>query len=298
MSREHRAGGAWYLVLMIWGGRYGDEHCNRIIAAVFEHSRNCSGAVVLTDRMDRRIDERARKVPISEYFDTPRMKSRGLPVKISMFDIPEVPAGATCIYLDLDTVVIGNLDRLAALAREAPIWTIPVFPRPFSRLYRTLWRLSRRAIYTIGNSSAFVYRNGFKGNPTQIFRDLSERDRLPEDLYHDDRFIAWACQDKIRGLPINDVVNFRFEFLAPTLWLSDLFSLLRRRGRQKIAAITFAGPETKPETLLGLPYGSVVKDHHGRVGRWNDFHTSGLRDKMIRSYTKPSSQANAQGGPP
>jgi hypothetical protein len=281
----------WHLVLMIWGDKYPDGDVNRIIRGAMARAKNCKSVVVLTDRTDRKIDAVARQVLIDPEFDRPEFKKGGLAVKLSMFDIEAVPQGATCIYLDLDSVVVGNLDRLAALSARAPIWTIPVFPRPFSAFYRMLWRVTGRRVYAIGNSSAFVYSNGFAGNPKEQFLDLVRSDRLPRTLRHDDRFVGWSCQDRVRGLSINDVVNFRFEFLAPTLWLSDVFSILRRRARQRIVAITFAGPKTKPERLAGLSDGEIIEDHHGRRGRWNAFHTGGLKPLILEEI------ARGRGGP-
>ena len=276
----------WYLVLMIWGERYPEEDANRIIRGAMARARNCKGVVVLTDRTDRKIDEAALQVPIDPEFNTPELKGGGLPVKLSMFTIEAIPKGATCIYLDLDTVVVGNLDRLAALTQRAPIWTIPVFPRPFSAFYRLLWRATRRRVYATGNSSAFVFVNGFEGNPKQQFLELYRMGQLPKKLLNDDLFVGWSCQDCVRGLSINDLVNFRFEFLAPTLWMSDLFSVLRRRARQRIVAITFAGPKTKPELLESLADGEIIKDHHGRRGRWDAFHTSGLKTLILQEIAR------------
>ena len=248
--------------------------------AALSMSDRCAGAVVVTDRTDRRIDPRARQVPIPADFDSPEMLSGGLPVKMALFDLPEIPQGAPCVYLDLDSVVLGPMDRLARLTERAALWTIPVFPRPFSALFRLLWRLTGRRVYATGNSSAFVWVNGFPGNPTQVFRDLHRAGTLPARLYHDDIFIPWACQDVIRGIPVDDIVNFRFEYLAPTMWLSTLFARLRRRARRDLVAVTFAGPLTKPETLAALPEGAVVRDHHGRVARWDRAHMGELPTRL------------------
>ena len=275
--------GGWYLILMIWGEQYTDEHCNKLIRQAMHFSKKCQGAIVFSDRLDRSIDPRGRLVAIPDDFSDPEMKVGGLPVKLSIFEVEGVPDEAVCVYVDLDSVVVGNLDRIAALSDRAKLWTIPTFPRPFSSSSRFFWRVTKRKRYRFGNSSAFVYRNKYRNNPTAQFRQLRQQKALPKKLMHDDRFIGWSSQDVVRGLPTNLVVNFRYEFLWPNVFIGRIVTLFRRRSRKSLVLITFAGPMTKPETLCKLEDGSRVKDHHGRVGVWNDRYTSGVRDRLLVS---------------
>jgi hypothetical protein len=267
-----------YLVLMVWGDKYSDQDCNRLIDSTRALSRKCAGVVVLTDRTDRQLPH-AAQVPIAADFNLEHFKKGGLPVKISIFDIPEIPRGATCIFLDLDTVVLGNLDRLAELANRGPLWTMSG-TRSFSPFWRLVSRLTGGRHYAFGNASAFVYRNGFPGNPTDQFRKLRDLGRLAEVPMRDERFVAWSCQNVIRGISSQDVVSFRLEFLTPAMWITHLYSILRRRRRQRILAITFTGINTKPEVLARSKDRALITDHHGRVGRWSQFHTSGLKDSI------------------
>lgn len=273
---------SWYLVLMIWGEQYQDEHCNKLIRQAMAQSHHCMGAVVFTDRMDRSIDPRARLIPIPDDFSDPTMKVGGLPVKLSIFEIDGIDQGETCVYVDLDSVIIGSLDPVAELSRHSPLWTIPTFPRPFSWWSRLLWRVTNRKSFRYGNSSAFVYLNKYPRNPTEQFRSNVKAGTLPKKLRHDDRFIGWSSQDVVRGIPTNLVVNFRYEFLYPALWIGWLMTRLRRKARAGIALVTFAGPQTKPELLISLSSGQKIVDHHGRLGIWTDKYTSGLKSKIIK----------------
>ena len=275
--------GGWYLILMIWGEQYTDEHCNKLIRQAMHFSENCQGAIVFSDRLDRTIDPRGRLVAIPDDFSDSEMKVGGLPVKLSMFEVEGVPDEAVCVYVDLDSVVVGSLDRVAALSDRAKLWTIPTFPRPFSPWSRFLWRVTKREKYRFGNSSAFVYRNKYRNNPTEQFRQLRRQNALPKKLRHDDRFIGWSSQDVVRGLPTSLVVNFRYEFLWPYVSIGWMVSLFRRRSRAGLALVTFAGPMTKPEMLCMSEHGSLVKDHHGRIGVWSDRYTSGVRDRILHS---------------
>lgn len=274
----------WYLVMMIWGDRYSDVFCNRLIHSAFKYSKTCLGAVILTDRCDRNIDSRGAQVKIASYFNRDAFKTGGLAVKISMFEIDEIPDGATCVYVDLDSLIVGELDSVAALSNHTQLWTIDVFPKRFGA------RARRKAIntggkkYRVGNSSAFVFRNKFAGNPTQKFRELHSAGQLAPSMFHDDVFIGWACQQQLRGFPTNMVCYFRVEFLWPTMWLADLVAIFRKAARENIKIITFAGPKTKLDTLIDLPDRAIITCHHNRIARWDDQQTSKLKSRIIEEY--------------
>jgi len=273
----------WWLVLIIWGDRYGDHHCNQLIESAYTHSSTIQGVVVLSDRSDRNIDDRASVVPIPADFNTSEYKSGGYPIKICLFDIEAIPNDALCLYVDLDSAIISEMSELSRLPTNKKLWTIDVFPKRFSKLKRLVNRWTNGNTYQVGNSSAFLFRNQFDGNPTQQFRDLVAKKQLPRKLLHDDRFIAWSCQQIIRGFPPHLVSYFRIEFLAPTLWLAFLKSFTYRKRRQTIAILTFAGSKTKLEQLNALENDEVIIDHHRRKGKWNDIYTSGLKSRVNRS---------------
>jgi hypothetical protein len=282
----------WYLVLMIWGDRYSDAFCNRLIHSTFKYSKACCGAIIITDRCDRDIDPRGMQVEISSYFNTSTFKTGGLAVKISMFEINEIPEGATCIYVDLDSLILGELDSVAALSDEAKLWTIDVFPSRFNARARRKALRTGGQKYRVGNSSAFVYRNKFAGNPAEKFRERHAADQLTPDMIHDDKFIAWAGQQYLRGFPTDMVSYFRVEFLWPTMWIADLVSKFRKAARKNIKIVTFAGPKTKLDILLKLPDGATITCHHNRVARWDDQQTNKIKSAIIEEYESfPESKA-------
>lgn len=279
----------WYLVLMIWGDAYGDADCNRLIRAAYRHSDRLQGVIVLTDRTDRALDPRAQPVAIPADFDRPDFKTGGLPVKIALFDIAALPPGAICVYVDLDSAIIGDLGPLAQLTDRAPIWTLPTVRARFGPWGRLIWRLSGGRRFGAGNSSIFAYRNGFSGNPTWMFRTdgtVFGRHAAPAVRMNDDHFIGWCCQGAIRPIPGHLAVRFRMEFLEVTPWLNALKARLRRKKRQSLAVVTFDGSLTKPETILSLPQNAPIIDHHGRRGRWNDLHLSGLQGRLAQAFRR------------
>ncbi len=278
----------WYLILMIWGDAYGDADCNRLIRTAYAHSPSLKGVVVLTDRTDRKLDSRAVQAPIAADFDLPEHKKNGLAVKISLFQIDALPKGAPCVYIDLDSAIIGDLGQLAALTQQGPLWTLPTARARFTAWSRLRWRFSGGRRYGAGNSSVFAYRNAFAGNPTAKFRDRTPvLGQMASDNIrgNDDRFIGWSCQDIIRPLPRHLAVRFRIEFLEVTVWLNRIKARLRRKARQSLVVVTFDGALTKPSVIAALPDGAEIADHHGRRARWTDQEMSGLR-RIMRDALK------------
>lgn len=272
----------WYLILMVWGDKYGAPDCNRLIRDAYAHSDSIKGVVVLTDRMDRALDTRATPCPIAPDFDRDDYKSGGLPVKISMFEIDALPGGAACVYVDLDSAIIGDLGALAAMTKTAPIWTLGTFRARFNFWSRLKWRLSRGRVFGAGNSSAFAFCNKFAGNPTEKFRGNAPvfGRHNPHARLNDDRFIGWSCQDIIRPIPTDMAVRFRMEFLSPTVLLNRIKAWVRRNRRQNLALVTFDGDMTKPGMVRALREGDLIVDHHGRQGRWSEPEMSGLRGRL------------------
>ena len=84
----------WWLVLTTWGDRYEDHHCNQLIESAYLHSSTIQGVVVLSDRSDRNIDDRASVVPIPADFNTSEYKSGVYPIKICLFNIEAIPNDA------------------------------------------------------------------------------------------------------------------------------------------------------------------------------------------------------------
>lgn len=272
----------WWLVLIIWGEKYPDSLCNQLIHSAYRHSKNCAGVLVLSDRLDREIDQRARVELIPDEFNSPKLKQGGLPIKICLFDLPIVPVGCPCIYIDLDSAIVGNLDKLILLLDTAPIWTIDAFLQRFSFFWRCVYQITNGKKFAVGNSSVFVFKNKFKGNPTTKFKHMWAANEVSQELLNDDVFVAWSCQKVIRGLPTHWVANCRKEFFAHFMWINYVSALIRRSRRQHISIVTFAGESNKLEALMSQHSNEVLTGHHKKVGRWNTFFTSGISDKVMQ----------------
>ncbi|MGL4279251.1 MAG: hypothetical protein ACRCS0_02705, partial [Albidovulum sp.] len=186
----------------------------------------------------------------------------------------------------LDTVVTGDLGRIAALVRDPNDYLMlsPGNLIGFGALRRLIYRLTGGRRFAIGNSSVMAYSSAAEPNICETYQRIYESDQRSARYMHvDDRFISWFAQPHLRAVPSDLAVMFRREFLSRgrlTGWVrSKLPWRLKRLGA--VAAITFNGADYKPESLLALAEGAVIHDKRGRRGIWSRDRLGPVHDKII-----------------
>jgi hypothetical protein len=276
----------WCLVLAIWGDRYADAYVNQLARAARDLSADCTVVVVFTDRDRPGIEPSIRQERFPAFFDRPEFYRGGYVVKLSVFSRTGLPPDTVCVYLDLDSVVTGDLGRIAALVR-GPNDCLMLPPGNligFGALRRVIYRLTGGQRFAIGNSSVMAYSSAAEPNLCDTYQRLYGSDlRTARHMHVDDRFISWFAQPRLRAVPPDLAVMFRREFLSRgrlTGWLKgNLPGRSRRLGT--IAAITFNGADYKPESLLALKEGAVIHDKRGRTGIWSRERLGPVYDKII-----------------
>jgi hypothetical protein len=277
----------WCLVLVLWGDKYRAVHINAIVTNAFLHSASCSEAILMTDCHRENLDERVRQVVISDDLNRPECKSN-YTIKLSLFDSRVLPPHRPCVYLDLDTVVIGDLGRIAALIRDPnDLFMLPPGGlQGFGALRRWLFWLTGGRHMATGNSSIVAFHSGMDPNLTLEFLRLrSASVALPKVLGNDDLFISWFGQRRLKAIPPHLGVMFRREFLTrfrPLGWLLSRLPWVRRR-RDAMVAVTFNGVEHKLENLLQLPDGALHRDSKGRFGYWSNKEMGSIREKILKA---------------
>lgn len=277
----------WYLILVLWGNKYSAKHINLIIEAVFRHSSTCAQAILMTDRIREGIDSRVSQVVISDFFNCQERK-QNYTTKLSLFDSNALPSNARCVYLDIDTVVTGDLAKLASLLKTPN----DMFMLPpggligFGALRRLIFKLSRQRRMATGNSSILAFHSGMAPNLCGEFIRLTQSNESDNPvLRNDDLFISWFGQQHLKAVPKNIGVMFRREFLTRSRlygWIRNRLPWVRQR-RDEIAAVTFNGVDHKLETLLTLPDGSLHLDSKGRSGRWSRAEMGPIKDKIVQA---------------
>lgn len=278
------------LVLALWGSRYGAAHVNEIARAAFDTSPSLAEVVLVTDRRRDGIDERVRQVPFPPPFDGPRFFGWGYRAKLAVFSPEVLPPGLPCVFLDLDTVVVGDLGRIAALVtRPDDILMMPPAGLGFGPLRRLIDRLRGGRGFPVGNSSMLAFHSGASPNLADTFarRHATGEGAGERHMQIDDVFVSWFGRGRLSGIPADCGVMFRREFLSRVPGYPALKARLPwvRRRRARLAAVTMNGVALKPEILATMPDGAALSDGRGRRGRW-DAACLGLLLPKIREASR------------
>lgn len=279
----------WQCVLIAWGDRYPVVEINRLVQSVREKSIGLARVVLLSDRERPGLDAGIEVRAIPDWYLAAEFHTSGCQAKLCLFEPGVVPDDMPAIYLDLDTLVFGDLSRLLSIM-ESPenIAILQSALLPFGAIARWLFRATKGRRYARGNSSVVVYHPAHCTYIALRFRALVGERAIAsfKPLWADERFISWSAQEVMRAVPARMVVKFPTEYMQPWRWLVHLRAALPwvRRRREGLIAVTFPGVKLKGEDLAALPEGAVVTDRKGRKLFWSDRALGGLRQKIIDIY--------------
>jgi hypothetical protein len=279
----------WQCVLVAWGDKYPVAEINRLVASVASQSRGLVRTVLLTDRDRPGLDEGIEQRRIPEWWLAPEFRAGGCQAKLSQFEEGLLPDDVPAIFLDLDTMVLGDLSRLLTVMKGPE--TVAILQSavlPFGPVGRMLYRLTGGRRYARGNSSVIVFHPAHCPRIAAKFRALYAQHGGMHfrPMIADERFISWAAQPVMQAVPTRLVVKFPTEYMQPWRWMVALRAALpwvkaRRRG---LLAVTFPGVKLKGEDLAALPEGATFTDPKGRKLFWADWALGGLRQRIIRHY--------------
>ena len=276
----------WQLVLIAWGTKYGVDDINAMVAVVRAQSRGPARVVLITDRDRPGLSPGIETRPHPPEFLLPAMTGGGCQAKLAMFKPGLLPDDMPAIFLDLDTVVMGDISRLLAVCpapENVAIRKSAILP--FGALARWIWRRTGGRKYARGNSSVVVFHPAHAGYIAERFLECLSRhpDFAFRPMIADERFISWCAQPVMRAVPSSLAVKFPTEFMYPWLWVGRLRGALPRvrRRRAGLVAITLPGPEVKASALLALSEGAIVTDRKGRRMEWSDRYLGPVRQRLI-----------------
>ena len=94
---------------MKWGSRYGSEYVNRLYTSIKRHTKRPTSLYCFTDDT-KDIDKSVKCMPLPEI-NLPQTISNTPWRKISIWQYPLSNLDGDILFLDLDLVITGNLDR-------------------------------------------------------------------------------------------------------------------------------------------------------------------------------------------
>ncbi len=275
--------------MILWGDKYGVDTVNRLVAAVASHAARQPRFVLLTDRTRPGLDARVIPRPIPEAWLQPDMVTGGCQAKLSMFAPGVVPDDLPAVYLDLDTVILGDVGKAVGfLWRRDGLLLLQSAVLPFGPLGRLAYRLTGGKRYARGNSSVVIYHPAECGYIAARFQELKRH--YPTHAFRpmraDERFMSWAAQAVVAAVPTSFAVKLPTEYMSRIAVLGYVWAVLpwvraRRRG---LVAVTLCGMTVKPEVLLALPDNGRLTDRHGRTLIWSDAVLGHVKRAIVAFY--------------
>ena len=276
--------------MVCWGDKYPVALINHLMQEIERHAASAPRFVLICDTPKPGLHPGAITSDFPPFFLNPIFKKGGCQTKLAMFEKGVLPEDLPTIYIDLDTIVLGDIG--AALQWMDTPQTVAMLPSaliPFGPIGRTIFRWTGQKNYARGNSSMLVFHPAQCHYIAEKFRAIFAQhpDFSFRPTIADERFISWAAQAHMKKLPATFIVKFPGEFMFPWRWWLYVKAMLPwvQSRRSKLAAITLNGLFTKPEQLLALKEGAVVVDEKSRQLVWSE-RTLGVSYQRIIDFYK------------
>jgi hypothetical protein len=286
---QSKATATWQCVMVCWGDKYPIELINHLMTEIELHAPLPPRFVLISDlpKPGLRADAVARDFP--PFFLNPVFKKGGCHAKLAMFEKGVLSEDLPAIYIDLDTIVLGDISKgLQLMDTRQTVAMLPSAIIPFGPIGRTISRLTNKKNYARGNSSMVVFHPAECQYVAETFRSLYAQypDFGFRPMVADERFISWVAQPHMKKLPNSLIVKFPGEFMFPWRWWLYVKAQLPwvRARRAKLAAITLNGLLIKPENLIALADGEVVLDDKSRQLVWSEKTLGKHRERILNFY--------------
>jgi hypothetical protein len=279
----------WQCVMICWGTKYSTALINNLARSIAEKASSQPRFILISDRERPDLSENIELVRFPEYWLQDRLKTSGCQAKLVMFDHGIVPTDLPAIYVDLDTIVLGDLSSgLDLMQNRKTVAILQSAIIPFGWIGRTLYRWTKRRRYARGNSSFVIYHPAECHFIAERFKALLEQNPGLEfrPMAADERFISWVAQEHMVRIPSSFAVKFPGEFMFYWgFWLYIKARLPWVTARRKgLVAVTLNGLMIKPEKLLSLKEGDVIVDEKSRKLIWSEKTLGFMRSKIQAFY--------------
>lgn len=280
------------MVLFLWGEKYPIGEMNHLIERVIERTKNPPDKIILlSDRPREGVYPGVEVKQIPEFFLHPEYLKSGCQTKLAMFENGMLDDRLPAIYLDLDTLVIGDISRcLDLLDKKERVAMIHSAGPPFGLWGRFVYWVTKGRSYARGNSSVMVFHPSENYYIAECFRELHSKHGPSgiKPMGQDERFISWIAQEHMCSVPTSMAVKFPTEFMLHHRWLTRLRTVMPgvKARRAGLIAVTMPGDYIKGQQLIKLQENDIVVDGKGRVLIWSESILGHVKKEIADYYTK------------
>ena len=282
----------WQCVMVCWGDKYTVADINHLVSNIIKTSSIIPHFYLITDqprlKMDKTLHKAIHCLAFPDFFRNPQFKNIGCQAKLAMFEQGLLRDDLWAVYIDLDTVVLGDLSQAVHWAKSDRSIVMLRSVGSFSALGRFIWRITKTKKYPRGNSSLVVFHPAHCGYIAHRFQVLFQQknDLHLKSMIADERFISWVAQPYISAFPKHFAIKFATEFMMYWRWLTLLKTSLFwvEKRRQNLTVVTLAGVVAKPSSLLELKDGAVISDNKSRKLIWSHKGIGAMKRMLIDYY--------------
>lgn len=260
------------LVMIAWGSKYSD----RQIQYIHENARKSVGyrsTILITDKLRSNLSDEIEQKHIPEFYDKQEFFKGGLRAKIAIFDRTILPKETVCLYVDLDSLILGDLQSVVKLlkSKNEILMLPPHGLEKISFVARLLARITSGKFFPVGNSSIMLFNSSESLNISESFKVLYHNKKREEHFSIDDGIISWCSKRNLNWFPKTTCTMFRRKYMSRSvvvLYLTLLIDLFFRTKTEP-AILTFNDDFCKPDALVKLRPGKKAVDMKGRKLIWS-----------------------------
>ncbi|MCO6185498.1 hypothetical protein [Rhizobium sp. L1K21] len=268
-----------------WGTRYSAGEVNFMFDSIRKYATEEVRFCCITDDVDGQFDPQIRIERFPDFPQPMNVMTDGCVAKLAIYQKGLFEPGVPVIFFDLDTMIRGDVARLAKVVRKRrginmmpnhhiQFWKIQNYVRPILR-----------GKYYFANSSLmgffpedawFVY--------DEMMRIYAEPMEVrPKKYASDERFVSSQATHLVKVFPDTLAVKFADEFIF-TRW--TFLEKLRNhvpwvaRRRKGLVAVTFVSDSLKPQKVAALKKDDIVyykdRPHVWRELEYSDYWRQAL----------------------
>lgn len=217
------------VICIKWGEKYGADYVNRLQKMLELHTSEPFQLICFTD-IPKGIDEMVEVHPLPDLGCQIPESVPGKFPKIALWGSELPIADGPVLFIDLDTVLVGNIDEYFTLGDPQDVYLARNWTKPLSGL---------------GQTSVFRFP---VGGHTYILNDLRERTKeLSEKYRYEQHYVTKSVKGGVKFWPEKWTKHFRVHCMGP--WpLRYLRGTAQPRGAK---IITFPGLPDPVDAIQG-----------------------------------------------